>query len=248
MGESAGVRGASPAPNWKIGWREHSVEEQKLFLSMMHRAASVSSIVASGREEGEAEYIAPDLLPDRAEIEVELEQKWDTAQPSEVTTFEYAMLHPGLMRSVISRIGGEAGIAAEYWKGGVYAYEMETRSRGLIEEEMVDTWRGRIRVQTQSGQAAVLLQRLRAIVEEEQNRAGMTSVQVSTTADRTRNGRGRNVGCRSARRGGIGGSVLRPGTVLPLPSGMSRMRGATTRRKDGNGRPSSMACAPKLTR
>ena len=53
--------------------------------------------------------------------------------------------------------------------------EMETRSRGLIEEEMVDTWRGRIRVQTQSGQAAVLLQRLRAIVEEEQNRAGMIS-------------------------------------------------------------------------
>ena len=52
------------------------------------------------------------------------------------------MMHPGLMRSITSAIGSEAGIDAEYWKGGVYVYETETRSRALIEEVMLDTWRG----------------------------------------------------------------------------------------------------------
>lgn len=163
-------------------WREHSIQEQKLFLSMMESCGICFPHRRFGpREDEEAEYIAPDLLPDRAEIEVQLEQKWEAEQPTEAATFEYAMLHPGLMRSVISRIGAEAGIAAEYWKGGVYVYETETRSRALIEEEMTDTWRGQIRVQTQRGQAAVLLQRLRALVEDEQNRAGMAPVTVNTT-------------------------------------------------------------------
>ena len=180
-------------------WREHghSVKEQELFLSMM-QSCGICFEHRRAQDGSEAEYIAPDLLPDRAALAVELEQKWKSAQSTEAATFEYAILHPGLMRSIISRIGGEAGIAADYWKGGVYVYERETRSRALIEEEMVDTWRGRIRVQTQRGQAAVLLQRF-----SKQNRAGLTP------------SRWRHAGCRSGRRGGVVGStILRPGTVL----------------------------------
>ena len=101
---------------------------------------------------------------------------------TEDAVFEYALLHNGLMRNIISRIGQEAGIAADYWKGGVYVYEMGTGSRGRIEEERNDDiGRGRIRVRTQRGQAALLLQRLQALIEEEQNRAGMTPVEVTST-------------------------------------------------------------------
>jgi internalin A len=130
----------------------------------------------------ETEYIAPDLLPDRTELQVELDQKWGPDEPAEAAVFEYAMLHPGLMRSVISRIGQQAGLDALYWKGGVYVYGTQTKSRGLIEQEMIDDRRGRIHVQTQRGQAADLLRRLMALVEEEQNRAGMTPRAVTTTA------------------------------------------------------------------
>lgn len=167
-------------------WREqgYGAEEQALFLSMM-LSCGICFEHRRTQDGSEAEYIAPDLLPDRTdpEIAVELEQKWDPAAATEAATFEYAMLHPGLMRSVISRIGGEAGVAADYWKGGVYVYERDTRSRGLIEEEMADAWRGRIRIQTQRGQASVLLKRLRALVEEAQSRAGMSPTRVETTGD-----------------------------------------------------------------
>ena len=166
-------------------WREqgHSAKEQALFLSMMQ---SCGICFAHRRwradADDDAEYVAPDLLPDRAEIQVELDQKWEADRPAETAVFDYAMLHPGLMRSLTSRIGEEAGLAADYWKGGVYVYETTTRSRGLIEQEMSGDWQGRLRLQTQGGQAAILLERLRALVEKEQARAGLAPTTVTTTA------------------------------------------------------------------
>lgn len=168
---------------WVWGERGHSAGEQKLFLSMMQSCGICFEHRRLGPgDDGEPEYIAPDLLPDRAELQGELDQKWDADRPAEAAVFTYAMLHPGLMRSVISRIGRQAGITADYWQGGVYAFEAETRSRGLIEQEMDGDWRGRIRIRTQGGQAAELLQRLTALVEQEQSGAGMTPTAVTTSA------------------------------------------------------------------
>ena len=154
-------------------WGEHSDEEQKLFLSMMlscgicfeHRKA------AQGLE---AEYIAPELLPARAEVSLELQQKWDADAGTEEARFDYALLHPGLIRSIIARIGSAAGIAADYWQGGVYVYETGTGSRGMIEAESLGGWRGHVVVRTQRGRAADLLQRLCKLVEAENRSAGVT--------------------------------------------------------------------------
>ncbi len=78
---------------------------------------------------------------------------WDRDLPAETAEFEYSLLHSGIVRSVISRVGSEAGITALYWKDGLCAYEKTTGSRVLVEQQMDDLWRGRIRVQTQRGQA-----------------------------------------------------------------------------------------------
>src|SRR4051812_17663740 len=62
-----------------------------------------------------------------------LDEKWPADQPTEEVTYSYDFLHSGLIREVVARIGGEAGINALYWRGGVCFYETGTRSRALIE-------------------------------------------------------------------------------------------------------------------
>ncbi len=158
-------------------WSKYSADEQKLFLSMMESCGIC--FIHHGRHGNRAldddavEYIAPDLLPGREEVSQELEEKWDAGQSSEKIEFDYALLHAGLIRGVISRIGREAQMNAVYWRDGLCVYETRTRSHALIEQKMSGTWAGRIRVQTQGGQAVQLLQQMVAIVEEENQRLGL---------------------------------------------------------------------------
>jgi len=65
----------------------------------------------------ETEYIAPDFLPEKPE---EIAQKWDSDRSSESAEYEYPLMTPALMRGIISHIGREAGLAADYWRNGVY--------------------------------------------------------------------------------------------------------------------------------
>ncbi len=57
----------------------------------------------------EAEYIAPDLLPDFAEVATDVEAWWDEAQPFDELRIDLPFLHPGVMRGLIARIGQQAG-------------------------------------------------------------------------------------------------------------------------------------------
>lgn len=168
-------------------WAEHGEEEQALFLSMMqtcgicfaHRPASKGV---------EAEFIAPDLLPERAEVEAGLKDRWEDDRQTESITFEYALLHHGLIRSIISRIGSDAGDVALYWRGGIHVREGRTDSRARIEAEMIDAWRGRITLRTQCGRAVELLSILRRIIEEEHSEAGLTPVVLPASAGAARAG------------------------------------------------------------
>jgi internalin A len=161
---------------WLWDEQGHGAEEQKLLLSMM-QSCGICFRVREGSDRTGAEYIAPDFLPGRAETD--LEQKWDEQEPTETVEFNYPMLLPGLMRGVISRIGSEAGLNADYWRGGVYVFESGTRSRAVIEQQVTEGWRGRIRIRTQRGQARLLLTRLMKLVEKEQSRAGIGPLAVT---------------------------------------------------------------------
>jgi internalin A len=87
--------------------------------------------------------------------------------------FRYALLHDGLIRTIMAEIGEAAGPDALYWKGGLCGFEARTGSRLLIEQEMTGPWQGGIRVRTQRGQATVLLDQLVKMVERVQARLGM---------------------------------------------------------------------------
>ena len=170
-------------------WDEagYGIEEQKLFVSMMQSCGVCFEYHPGSRDRKiEAEYIAPDFLPDRAEID--LAPKWDASAPTESTDFEFVMLPPGLMRGIISHMGGEAGLAADYWKDGIFVYEATTGSRAIVEQKTGEGWRGHIRITTQHGQADELLRRLTRLVEQEQQRMGIaakvsTSITTRTTRD-----------------------------------------------------------------
>ncbi|MCI0736947.1 MAG: hypothetical protein L0Y50_11885, partial [Beijerinckiaceae bacterium] len=159
--------------DWLWDAAGHSVEEQELFLSMMQSCGICFELrPAQPDKKIETEYIAPDFLPEKSEVLQDLALKWDPDLPIESAEFDYALLHPGLMRAIISKVGSEAGLNADYWRGGVFAYEARTGSRALIEEKQLEGRQGRIKVSTQRGQAALLLERLTALVEEEQRRMG----------------------------------------------------------------------------
>jgi internalin A len=143
--------------------------DEPLFLSFMQQCG-ICFVIRQGGRDIEAEYIAPDLLPGRddSEIALELRQKWDDRCDAEAT-LPYDLLPPGLMRSLISKIGHEAGLAAEYWRDG---YDERTGSRALVEQRWTDGWAGEIRVQTQRGQAELLLKRVLELIDEKHDALG----------------------------------------------------------------------------
>lgn len=139
-------------------WRERTAEEQKLFLSFMQRCGICFE--RRGAAAGvEAEYIAPDLLPDRRHpaIADELAQRWDAVAPTETATLTYELLPPGLMRALMCSIGQRAGLAGIYWHDGFYVWDRGTGARALIEQRHPkEGWSSEIVISTQKGDAAAL--------------------------------------------------------------------------------------------
>jgi internalin A len=159
-------------------WRDHARSDQDLFLDMM-RSCGACFVHREGdsRAGVEAEYIAPELLPRRKEIEREIAAQWDADTAVETREYAYQFLHQGLIRAIIAEIGSQCGISALYWRDGLCAYEETTRARALIEQQMDEgCWCGRIVVQTRGGRAQELLSRLCKIVDEQQNRIGLEAV------------------------------------------------------------------------
>src|SRR5271166_1994084 len=140
-------------------WREYARRDQELFLDMM-RSCDVCFVHRQADAKGgvEAEFIAPELLPPRKEIEREIAAQWDADTPIETQEYVYQFLHQGLIRAIIAEIGAEGGVSALYWRDGVCAYEETTRARALIEQRMDEgCWSGRIIVQSRGGHAQELL-------------------------------------------------------------------------------------------
>jgi internalin A len=151
-------------------WGQHGAAEQELFLSFMEQCGICFKIVGEDREKRvEAEYIAPDLLPGRvdAETEAHLKLAWDEAEADAEAVLTFALLPPGLMRALIARIGGHAGLAAEYWRDGVCFYDKQTGSRALIEQRWTEGWAGEVRIAVKRGQSDLLLQRLIKLIEND---------------------------------------------------------------------------------
>ncbi|MBL8572161.1 MAG: leucine-rich repeat domain-containing protein [Hyphomicrobiaceae bacterium] len=153
-------------------WSDRTEAEQELFLSFM-RTCGICFVYrpADKTREIEADYLAPELLPERDAMGAEVDSLWQVGGSVETRVWRFALLHEGLIGAILSRIGANAGIKAEYWRGGVCFYETETRARAMIEQVAGDGWAGEIRLSircgTESGNPARLRDLLVSWINEE---------------------------------------------------------------------------------
>jgi internalin A len=155
-------------------WSGRQLGEQKLLIGMMESCGICFKVREEDDEaEIEAEYIAPDLLPDRAAVQTELDALWLREGPIEQATYAYDLLLPGLLRALTSLIGSQAGVSALYWRDGLCAYEARTGAHALIEQALGADGSGRLVVSTRGGRARELRESLTMWIEWEHNRQGL---------------------------------------------------------------------------
>jgi internalin A len=152
----------------------HGKPEQELFLDMMRSCRICFQIREPGRGGGEPEYVAPDLLPPRADVQHRLDEVWDEETPIERGVFPFDLLPPGLLRSLMAEVGELAGVSAVYWQDGFYFYDAGTGARAIVEQVREDRgFAGRIEIRTQRGESGGLLAVLAHLVKAHQDQLGV---------------------------------------------------------------------------
>ncbi len=162
-----------------LAWKKYSKAEQRLFISLMKSCGVIFTYREPWREDDDdTEYIAPDLLPARAAADDKIAALWNVDGEVSERRFDYAFIHDGFVRGLITAIGELAGADAVYWRWGVCAYEADSRSRMLFEVTQGDDSTGSLLVQTRSGQKAQLLEKMVKLIEGVERR-----FQVDRTGD-----------------------------------------------------------------
>jgi internalin A len=130
-------------------WSSYTLEEQKVFLSMMESCGicfRVRELPLKSQEKGgppcedkEWEYLAPELLPPWSDAQDQLLGRLRDEPPAAGAEARYGFLHEGILRGYLSKIGYRAKDAAVYWKYGCWFYEKTTKSQALIESQWEDS-------------------------------------------------------------------------------------------------------------
>lgn len=159
----------------ETAWRNYGLDEQRLFLSMMESCGIAFTHYRYGDRDGDAEYIAPELLPPREQLAAQIESRWQGGEVVEAR-LRYGLLHHGLIRQIVARIGGEARIFGEYWQTGVLFFEQHRQSVAMIEAVAdAEGWGGEIVISCRNGRAAELADLLVEEADKIGQSVGMTA-------------------------------------------------------------------------
>jgi internalin A len=117
-------------------WQKHSLEEQRLFLGLMESCGVC--FPCGETAQGEARYVAPDLLPKFEAVKGRL-HAWKEEPGTPMLRLEYSFFHPAVIRGLMSEIGSEAGDLAEYWKYGLWLKDGQRDAQLLVQFEDIST-------------------------------------------------------------------------------------------------------------
>ena len=113
-------------------WRGKSATESRVLLDMMRSCEVCFEVRAADDGQGiEAEYIAPELLPEAAQLVDSLDAeraKMPADAPSAELRWRFNFLHSGHLRAALSRVGRCAGEQAWYWREGFLGYEVRHKA------------------------------------------------------------------------------------------------------------------------
>ncbi|MGC1480572.1 MAG: COR domain-containing protein, partial [Chthoniobacterales bacterium] len=156
-------------------WQNYDSDQQAIFLDMM-TSAGICFVhrKSDANAETETQYVAPDLLPDLAEVQEELAAYWQD-EPWEEEIIDLPFEYPGLVRNIIARVGHLAGMNAVYWRGGVCGFELRTRSAVRIDtlpSSGAGSYELSVSIRTQRGRAMELLGDAVRWVKEEARKMG----------------------------------------------------------------------------
>lgn len=141
--------------------RGFSPQEQELFLSMMVSCGICFELHPADPKNGiEAEYFAPDFLPDRDGISHLLNELWNDGLPRRERVWKFSYPRTEFARSLICKIGNNLSEKAVYWRYGAWFRDPKTRSKAILFHESGPDSAGRLVLQTQEGQDLQLLDSL----------------------------------------------------------------------------------------
>lgn len=119
-------------------WRakDLSEDESRVLLEMMEQCGVCFKWGQNDR--GEIRYLAPELLPSRAEVQSALLKTLEKRfqQPLRAQIFRYEFLHNGIIRSIMAKTGHLAGTDAAYWNQGFCVYDVEADVYVVVEAEV----------------------------------------------------------------------------------------------------------------
>jgi internalin A len=166
-------------------WLGYSTQEQLLFLNMMvscgicfHHYHDRISV------DGNAEYVAPDLLPDREQLVHEIDTIWGEGDSRSSLKLRVSIVFVSLIRGVICAIGKLAKDSSVYWKYGVCGLDSKTQSSFIVNFDRTN-YSGLLTVDCKGRGHQELMQTLTELIEETTSGVGeVVFKQVDGDSDR----------------------------------------------------------------
>ena len=117
-------------------WRdEYSQDEQALFISLMEQCGACFRLKKNWEQTRPVRYLAPDLLPERGEVQVQIDRVWRSAETHLEVWLDYRFLHDGVMKDLLCQIGQRAGVHAVYWRYGVCFFDQGMQATFWLEAQ-----------------------------------------------------------------------------------------------------------------
>ncbi|MGL4460594.1 MAG: COR domain-containing protein [Planctomycetia bacterium] len=128
-------------------WTNYSVADQRTFLGFMEQCGVCFRAKPGYDDEYEGEYVFPDKLEPWGADHEQRYRRQLADDGGAAATAVFRLLHDGISRTFLAKIGSAAGDRATYWRYGCHFFDAATGGEALVRadgnEIQFQTWSGR---------------------------------------------------------------------------------------------------------